>query len=118
MTKAKGLLINYEWCSGCQSCEIACRNEHEWDLSTYGIKVLEMGPLDMADKTGPLEWNYVPALTSLCDMCVNRTNRGELPTCELHCLAGVIESGFVDELAARASELKAGGKTKISIIVP
>ncbi|HBT95151.1 MAG TPA: oxidoreductase, partial [Coriobacteriia bacterium] len=23
----KGILINYEYCTGCHSCEVACRNE-------------------------------------------------------------------------------------------
>lgn len=23
-----GLMIDYEYCTGCQSCELACKNEH------------------------------------------------------------------------------------------
>ena len=30
-----GLLISYEWCSGCQSCEVACKEEH-------GLGILNM----------------------------------------------------------------------------
>jgi anaerobic dimethyl sulfoxide reductase subunit B (iron-sulfur subunit) len=118
MAAIEGLLINYEWCSGCQSCELACRNEHEWNLATYGIKVLEMGPYDMPDKGGLVEWNYVPAVTSLCDLCETRVRRGEVPSCQLHCLAGVVESGSLEELTARAAALKAEGKSRIAVIVP
>ena len=25
---AKGLLVDYEWCSGCHTCEVACQIEH------------------------------------------------------------------------------------------
>jgi anaerobic dimethyl sulfoxide reductase subunit B (iron-sulfur subunit) len=118
MSKIEALLIDYQWCSGCQSCELACRNEHEWNLSSYGIKVLEMGPYDMPDKGGMVEWNYVPATTSLCDLCSCRVDRGELPACELHCLAGAITSGTLATLSARAAELVAQGKHKISLLVP
>ena len=118
MSNIQGLLIDYEWCSGCQSCELACRNEHNWDLDSYGIKVLEMGPYNMPDKEGLVEWNYVPATTVLCDLCAERTARSEVPSCQLHCLAGVIESGTIEELAKRASELKAKGKRKLNLLIP
>jgi anaerobic dimethyl sulfoxide reductase subunit B (iron-sulfur subunit) len=114
----EALLIDYEWCSGCQSCELACRNEHAWDLKSYGIKVLSMGPLDMPDKKGPLEWNYLPTTTSLCDLCAKRTVQGELPSCQLHCLAGVIQSGTVEEMSQKADAAVAAGKHKLTLIIP
>lgn len=27
-----GLLIDYEFCTGCQSCEIACKQEHGFSV--------------------------------------------------------------------------------------
>ena len=39
-----GLLIDYEFCTGCQSCEIACKQEHGFSVGTWGIRVLDEGP--------------------------------------------------------------------------
>ena len=93
-----GLLIDYQYCTGCQSCELACKNEHDFPLD----KVVEFGPFEMEE--GKLEWNYLPFPTSYCDMCEDRVNAGGIPTCALHCLANVIEWGPVEELSKKLDE--------------
>lgn len=40
----KALFINYEFCTGCHSCELACRNENKIPLGDFGIKLLENRP--------------------------------------------------------------------------
>jgi Fe-S-cluster-containing dehydrogenase component len=115
MAQDYGLLIDYGWCSGCQSCEIACRNEHGWDVSDHGIKVLEMGPFEVDEDVNPtgIDWCYVPVPTALCDLCADRVEREGIPSCQLHCLAGVIEYGPVEELAK-----KMAGRERVNLIVP
>ena len=98
-----GLLIDYKWCTGCHSCELACRNEHDYPLNIWGIKLTELGPIEM--EPGKLEWNYLPFPTSYCDMCEDRIAAGGIPSCALHCLANVIEWGTPEELAKRLDEL-------------
>lgn len=98
-----GLLINYQWCSGCQSCEIACRNEHGWPLDKWGIKVEDLGPLEMEPRK--MEFDHVPLTTSYCDMCEDRINAGGIPSCALHCLSGIIEWGPIEDLVKRMPEL-------------
>lgn len=100
---SKGLLIDYQWCTGCQSCEIACRNEHGWDLNHHGIKVLELGPFDYEDN-GKVDWSFIATPTTLCDLCEERVEAGGVPSCQLHCLAGVIEFGSVEDLAKKMAE--------------
>ena len=39
--KRKGLLIDYDYCSGCQSCVVACKQEHGHPAGKFGIKVDE-----------------------------------------------------------------------------
>ena len=51
---AKGLLVDYEWCSGCHTCEVACQLEHGYPSDQWGIKVHEVGPWEYAPKT----WQY------------------------------------------------------------
>ena len=104
-----GLMIDYEYCTGCQSCELACKNEHGFPLDKWGIKMMEFGPFEMEE--GKPEWNYLPFPTSYCDLCAERVKSGGIPTCALHCLANVIEWGPVDELLKKLEEK--GSKTVI-----
>ncbi len=57
-----GLLIDYDWCTGCHSCEVACQMEHGLPVGHYGIKVIELGPWEYA----PEKWQltYLPAPTA------------------------------------------------------
>jgi Fe-S-cluster-containing dehydrogenase component len=36
-----GLLINYDYCTGCHSCEVACQQEHDFPAGKNGIMVTE-----------------------------------------------------------------------------
>ena len=38
----KGLLVDYAYCTGCHSCEIACKQENQHPPGRWGIKVTEM----------------------------------------------------------------------------
>lgn len=107
-----GLLIDYEYCTGCHSCEVSCKNEHNIPRGQWGIKLTQVGPFQIdADKW---EWNYVPVPTQLCDLCEQRTAKGEVPACVLHCLGGCMQYGPVEELAKKAAEKG----SKVAIFVP
>ena len=99
-----GLLIDYEYCTGCHICEVSCKNEHNLPRGQQGIKMTEVGPFQInADKW---EWSYVAVPTSLCNLCEHRTSKGETPSCVLHCLGKCMEYGPIDELAAKMKEKK------------
>ena len=36
-----GLLIDYDYCTGCHTCEVACQQEHSYPAGEFGIKVTE-----------------------------------------------------------------------------
>ena len=97
----QAMLIDYEFCTGCHSCETACKAEKELGLGQYGIKVFQSGPWEMS----PKEWqfDFIPAPTDLCDLCACRTSQGKMPACVQHCQARVMAVGNVDELAEEAS---------------
>ena len=57
-----GLLIDYEFCTGSQSCEIACKQEHGFSVGTWGIRVLDEGPWEIDEKT--VNWNKIPTPTA------------------------------------------------------
>ena len=37
-----GLLIDYEYCTGCHACVVACSQEHNWSDGMVGMKVMEV----------------------------------------------------------------------------
>ena len=100
--KMNGLLIDYEYCYGCQTCIAACMTEHGYGPGFSGIELHQIGPKELA----PDEWEYtfVPVPTDLCDLCAERVSEGRLPTCVHHCNAKVMEYGPIGELAVKAAE--------------
>lgn len=107
-----GLLIDYEYCSGCNACVTACKMEHNMPESDFGIRILQDGPRQYSD--GSWEYNYLPMPTRMCDLCAERVEAGKLPTCVHHCQNAVMVYGPVEELAAKA---KAAEKDDIVIFV-
>lgn len=101
MSKDYALLIDYEYCSGCHSCEIACKNEREIPHGQWGIKVLEDEPWQLDD--GSWHWNYIPVPSELCNLCVDRIEQNLEPSCVQHCQAKVLEFGTPEELAKKMS---------------
>jgi Fe-S-cluster-containing dehydrogenase component len=108
-----GLLIDNEYCTGCHSCEVACKNEKNLPLGQWGIKLLELGPWKLLDDKH-WEYRYIPVPTQYCDLCKDRVADGGKPSCVLHCLASVMEYGPLEELAAK---MAAKGR-QASIFIP
>ena len=53
----KGILVNYEYCTNCHSCEVACKKYLELSKGGFGIKVSEVGPFEYsAAEKGPGKW--------------------------------------------------------------
>jgi Fe-S-cluster-containing dehydrogenase component len=109
--KGYGLLIDYEYCTGCHSCETACKVELNLPYGQFGIKLSEDGPRKLPD--GKWEYTYLPIPTSLCNMCEDRVKEGKLPTCVHHCQAACMYYGPISELAKQLEE-----KPKMTLFVP
>lgn len=107
-----GLLIDYEYCTGCHSCEVACKMEKQIPKGKWGIKLTEVGPWKIDDEKW--EWNYVPVPTSLCDLCGERVAQGKKPSCVHHCLGQCMEYGPVEELVEK---MNAKGR-KMALFIP
>ena len=97
-----GLLIDYEYCTGCHTCEMACKVEHSLPTGQWGIKLQQLGPYEIA----PQKWDfrYMPMPTALCDLCADRVEEGRWPTCVHHCQASVMEYGKLSDLVKRMSK--------------
>jgi Fe-S-cluster-containing dehydrogenase component len=90
-----GLLIQYDWCTGCHACEVACKQEHNYSEGMCGIRVDELVT------TGPdrVHVDFVPITTRFCDLCAERTSHGQEPACVKHCQATCMTYGKVTDLA-------------------
>ncbi len=98
-----GLLIEYEDCTGCHTCEIACKEEHGYGVGEWGIKLVELAPARVGQSASSLL--NLPVPTELCDLCERRTKAGDLPSCVRHCQAAIIRFGTLAELS-RFQQLK------------
>ena len=77
----KTFVIDLDRCSGCQSCELACKFENSIPLGEYWLKVVTMGPYGTFPK---VQMYWLPAQ---CQQCEN-------PSCVHVCPTG---ASYVDE---------------------
>ena len=106
----KALFIEYDYCTGCHACEVACKQEHNYTGGRCGIKVEEV--VTVGEKEGDVNVTFVPYTTRFCDLCAERTARGETTACVKHCQALCLHYGPVEELA------KAMDKPRTAIFAP
>ena len=92
-----GLLIDYQYCTGCQSCVVACQQEHSYPDGKWGIKVDEKVFMDPG-KPDSVRIDYVPFPTEFCDLCAARRKRNERPACVKHCQAWCMYSGSLADM--------------------
>ena len=91
----KGLLIEYEYCTGCHACEVACKQEHGYPAGRWGIMVKDC----TRETEDRVQVDFLPFPTDLCDLCAPRVAAGEKPACVKHCMAACIDYGEVAGLA-------------------
>lgn len=97
-----GLLIDYNFCTGCHSCEVACQQEHDFPEGKCGIRVTEFE----YETFSRLMIDYLPYPTDLCNLCSRRQQEGELPACVKHCQSRCMEFGTITELAKKIDRPK------------
>ncbi len=90
-----GLFIDYEWCTGCHSCTIACNQIKGLQEGVFGIRVTSMTQKVNEKKV----IDYIPVLTDACNLCEERVSAGKPAACVLSCPANVIIHGTIEELA-------------------
>lgn len=98
-----GLLIDIDACTGCHSCEVSCKLDKDLPTGVYGIKLIDDKPFQISEEVW--EYKHVPIPTVLCDLCVERTQAGKVPSCVLHCCAHCMEYGTIAELSKLMEEL-------------
>lgn len=105
------LLIDYDYCTGCHSCEVACQQEHDLPAGYMGMIVTEH--ILENPGTDRLSIFNVPFPTQLCDLCAERVAEDKRPACVHHCQAFCLEYGTLADLAAKLET-----KTRAALFVP
>lgn len=101
-----GILFDYDWCTGCHSCEIACQMEHQYPVGQTGVLVFEVGPYKIADGELREDWQYgfQIGFTKQCDACIGRKELGLGPTCVKHCQAKCLSAGPIEEMLEKLKD--------------
>ena len=102
----QGILVDVEYCTGCETCVLACQQEHGYSEKEYGVTITQLGPLPINADAKHYEYDYIPQFTEWCDLCAERTGKGKAPSCVQHCQAQCLSWGAVDELAAKMDSPK------------
>jgi Fe-S-cluster-containing dehydrogenase component len=89
------IIIDYDFCTGCHSCEVACQQEHQYPVGTNGVVVKEYE----YEAAGRVKIDFMPFLTDHCDFCTARLARSERPACVKHCQASCMEFGMTQDIA-------------------
>ncbi len=100
----KYIAVDYDYCTGCHTCEIACQQEHNLAPDQFGIKIQTIGPDQITDRRW--QFDFVPIITDRCDRCGERESKGKLPSCVHHCQAGCIYYGTLEELGDKIDKKK------------
>ena len=92
------MFIDYEYCSGCHTCEVACQKEQGLEPEQFGIQLAEIGPEHITGK----RWqrDNLPYPLDRCDACIKRLEAGKKASCEQHCQADCIRVGELADMAA------------------
>jgi Fe-S-cluster-containing dehydrogenase component len=106
-----GLLIEYDYCTGCHACEVACKQEHNYSGGMCGIRVDEV--VTVGNDRDDVNVSFMPITTRFCDLCAERTSRGETTACVKHCQAICLHYGAVTDLAKAMAE-----KPRTAIFAP
>lgn len=106
-----GLLIDYEYCTGCHACEVACAQEFRRPAGIVkGIEVLEV---EQKLPNNGAYLAYLPFPTELCVLCPHLTRKGRDPACVACCMADCMKYGRIEELAEHM-----GKKPRMVLWVP
>ncbi len=90
------MLIDYEYCTGCKSCEVACKQEYDRPAGKVGgVEVIEFIHTLPNDK---LFITNIPTFTRACVFCAGRVKQELEPVCVKHCMANCLTFGKIEDL--------------------
>lgn len=102
----QGILVDVDYCTGCEACILACQQEHGFDEHQFGLTITKLGPLHINEAHKEYQYDFIPQFTAWCDLCAERVGKGKKPTCVQHCQAQCLDWGNVEDLAKKINSPK------------
>lgn len=90
------MLIDYEYCTGCRTCEVACKQEYNRPAGKVGG--VEVTEFIHTLPSGKLFITNIPSFTRACVFCAGRVKQGLAPACVKHCMAHILTFGKIKDL--------------------
>lgn len=102
------LAIDYDYCTGCHTCEVSCKMENDIPTGQWGIKLTEIGPWEYGDEK--YQDQNIPIPTDQCTRCIARLEKGKDPICVHNCYTHCMKFGTLEEVLGQieADEKKFG----------
>lgn len=104
-------LVDYKYCSGCHSCEVACKNELGLPVGKFGIRVLENKPQKVGRRSGERVGLGLRARThgTVQPLRAPRARRQEA-VCVKHCQSFCMSYGTLEEMQQLAGRGRPQGR--------
>jgi len=104
----KGILADMHYCTGCQACVIACKQENGFPVGVGGIKITKMIMEDIG--SGKVHFDNIPYFSNNCNLCADRiaSGIGSTPACVKHCGTASLHYGEISELAKLLEDMPRG----------
>ncbi|MDO4290988.1 MAG: oxidoreductase [Eggerthellaceae bacterium] len=102
----QGILVDVNYCTGCEACILACQQEKGYTEKQFGIKIAQLGPLHIEEDKKHYEYDFIPQFTEWCDGCAERLAKGKKPSCVQMCQAQCLTWGDVEELVKQVDNVK------------
>lgn len=93
------MAIDYDYCTGCHTCEVSCKMENGYPVGQWGIKLTEIGPWEYGDRK--FQDTNIPVPTDQCTRCIGRLEVGKKPICVHNCYSNCMKFGTFEEVVAQ-----------------